>query len=493
MPEASTPDSIPSLGDVTTASSDTEEGAKDDVTRVLFPSAHQRKWEDFIARMKANLPTREAERESLFDSDQSILGSDQSVAFLDLAVDASSIVDSQVERTQRSKHCNLVRTSSDSHISDVGARDETVQTKPEPSVAEKFAARFTGPLSASQLASIFSLCDGGDGVIWSKTPTEEVSQMADRLKKNVTVEEPIKASCSGSWMPRAQSLARECATLKEIIRVDSANILHLRHGLDHLRNINKEQVSRIELLGKQLLEAKNKLDFVEREKEMWQFREAESQGTIATLKEELDLLSKAKQHNWYNDEEENGLMMTDLEQLRFENELFAAQVVENEKKLRAVTQSQKETETENAQLKQEVEVLRASLNEALSHMDAKEVDGPSIAAERLLGQVAILSARFDQGEQERMTMALAFDEKLREKEIEIENIRGLLEQDHEENQRGHVVALSTAQGETELQLRSTKHSKKGSTNIDPTSDKAEPVQAKNECGAWRLLSDCLPG
>jgi hypothetical protein len=146
---------------------------------------------------------------------------------------------------------------------------------------------------------------------------------------------------------------------------------------------------------------------------------------------------------------------------------------------------------ENTDLKQQLELLRASLDKALSTKATTDGEGTPVAAEQLLKQVAILSARFDHGERERMDMALAFDEKLRENEVEIDAIRGLLEHDLEEH-RDRIVPVCSVNGDTELQLESAKRSKKKSTKVEPPADKTEPEQ-KSECGAWRILSDCLPG
>jgi predicted RNase H-like nuclease (RuvC/YqgF family) len=87
-----------------------------------------------------------------------------------------------------------------------------------------------------------------------------------------------------SWERKVDSLVRECATLKEIIRADSKNILQLKADIALLRRADSKIVPEIEAHKSEFLRMK-----VERDTLL--DRELQHVETIKILKEELNSLT----------------------------------------------------------------------------------------------------------------------------------------------------------------------------------------------------------
>lgn len=136
---------------------------------------------------------------------------------------------------------------------------------------------------------------------------------------------------------KIESLELECQTLKEIIQSDSSSILYLKSSLEDLRSSSqpdKKLVQEIEDLKKE------RAKMLEREKKHLE--------AMTKLEKEVERLSDELAHDSTNV----------LEQMKLENELFAAQIVENEVELQTVRSSLNDLEMENLRMLQEVENIR---------------------------------------------------------------------------------------------------------------------------------------
>jgi hypothetical protein len=187
------------------------------------------------------------------------------------------------------------------------------------------------------------------------------------------------------WKPRAQSLERECETLKEILNDDSNKMLQLKGALNTLRTDKLRSLVELKSVKEHLESTRQELDTLkeeheltraeldslEREREMLLEHQTEYHETIRILKQEVDLLTggelsateKPSPPVRRNTAEENELV-----QLRLENQLFATQIVDYEAEL--VRLEQQVQSTTGKQQEDTREALRAmELAQRISHLE----------------------------------------------------------------------------------------------------------------------------
>jgi hypothetical protein len=146
---------------------------------------------------------------------------------------------------------------------------------------------------------------------------------------------------TGKSTQREKSLEHECVALKEILRVDSENILKLKGEQEKLRAADSEHKIDIRLL-------KLELDAAKREKELQQERESQHLETIKILKDEVDSLTK----------EGSVWSRKKIEQMRLENELFASQIIENEVETKEIRSSLELLLVENEEIRSDLASVR---------------------------------------------------------------------------------------------------------------------------------------
>jgi hypothetical protein len=162
------------------------------------------------------------------------------------------------------------------------------------------------------------------------------------------------------WKPRAKSIERECETLKEILADDSNKMLQLKGALntlrtDKLRSLveTKSLKDQLELTRQELDNLKEQheltraeLDSLQREREMLLEHQMEYHETIRILKQEVDLLTGGEipaPEKLCAPVRRNAAEEDELVQLRLENQLFAAQIVDYEAELLRLEQQVKAT------------------------------------------------------------------------------------------------------------------------------------------------------
>lgn len=197
--------------------------------------------------------------------------------------------------------------SDDSSSPDTVSSGDSDKSTKKQKKTKTLSSSWTGKLpSTEKLAGMLPKFDGAR-TLWPVKSSGE-SMAADA--KTTVVSNKAKPYDDA---PRIGSLEQECATLKQIIRSDSATILRLKTAIDTLRVDAAKNVLYLKQLQSELVK-------VNREKEMLNERETQHLETIKALKKELDEATASNPKDAHQE----------LEQLQIENELFATQIIDNE-------------------------------------------------------------------------------------------------------------------------------------------------------------------
>jgi len=158
------------------------------------------------------------------------------------------------------------------------------------------------------------------------------------------------------WRMKAESLERECSALKELVRLDSNSIMKLKTALEKMYENEKKHQHEILLLKSDLKKAKRYIEVFSREHEDFAHRETQHLETIKILKSEIN--EWTEQGQVVSDQQD----VTQVESLKLENELFAVQVVENERQLNRVSAILDMKEAQNEELRLTVESLQNAMS-----------------------------------------------------------------------------------------------------------------------------------
>ena len=170
-----------------------------------------------------------------------------------------------------------------------------------------------------------------------------------------------------NWDRRIETLERECATLKDIIRSDSVRILQLRTKLEACR-------------GQKGSSPKQRvLELLKREKAALLARESEHLETIADLRAKITELG--------NIQKNCDTMSNEIQVLRIQHELLANQIITNEAELNALS-------TENGELREQL------AKEAQNPNHQKSIEDDS-SRDKLQDQLSAVIARITEIEKER--------------------------------------------------------------------------------------------
>lgn len=498
-----TPDTIPSLGTLSHGSTDTE-----DVTRVLFGRPGQ---ETPPNQYALGWPSEGRDSEKLKSP-----ASDTTMALIsehygDLDIDMNSdfydelLAEEEIpEPTVQVAH---------------GTPDEnkTGQKQGQQSEVPIEASCHGGlNLSPQQLAKIFSLFDGSQRH-WpphrppqsSSVPTEsstvqspasEITEMGmdsddddddDDAKTEVTSN---TAPSNLQRMPQLQSLQRECEALKQIIRADSSKMFELKSELETLRGHVSQHLAQIRLL-------KSELDAVKRQRDVQRERECQHKESIKFLKSEIDQLTQAGG---------NVVSRREMEQMRIEHELLAAQIIENEYELIQMQSFVEATEAENARLRSLV------LVEPIELQNKKDAPTKKEGSHGDLTEIVLaLEARLVAVEQERARAKEDVEEGLRQRTKEMESLKAELIEDPTPEEQPRETEMSMSYEDhacTEIQTEQNyapegaepgteSHGEEVECTLNgpivsgqpkpPTDSSEHAKNAGGYCDAWSGLCDCF--
>jgi hypothetical protein len=314
MRAVATPDSaVPSLTESSPASIDT-----DDVTRVLF-DIDTPKQKSRTSSLRVQWPNQD----------------DVSVGSLALSLgDASYIVKGEHHGDSQSF------TSHSPHQLVSGSKPDLRRSKVGDDVVIATSCQDGLNLSPIEVATIFDIFDSSQKQ-WrphrAYSDSEVEFQPPSSTSETSTTVTSNMGFSRGKSTQREKSLEHKCVALKEILRVDSENILKLKGEQEKLRAVDSEHKIDIRLL-------KLELDAAKREKELQDERESQHLETIKILKDEVDSLTKFGSV-WSRKK---------IEQMRLENELFAFQIIENEVETKEIRSSLELLQVENEEIRRDL-------------------------------------------------------------------------------------------------------------------------------------------
>jgi hypothetical protein len=462
-----TPDSaVPSLAESSPASTDTN-----DVTRVLFdidtPEQKSR-----TTSPRVHWPNQDGtDRDSIFSSDVS-------VASLVLSIgDASSIVEGEHPGNSRSS------TSHKPHQLVSGSKPDLQRSKVGDDVLIEPSCHGGLNLSPTEVAKIFNIFDDSQRQ-WSPhqayseadcQPPSSTSEISTTVTSNM-------GFSTGKSTQREKSLEHECMALKEILRVDSENILKLKGEQENLRADDSEHKIEIRLLQLEL-------DAAKREKELQQERESQHLETIKILKDEVDNLTKVGSV-WSRKK---------IEQMRLENELFASQIIENEAETKEIRSSLKLLLVENEEIRSDLAFVRGEQGvQYKTTSDQVEEVGNICPKTDLAKQVESLELRLQAMEKAREWTTQSLGEKSRRREepgfpqdmirseapVELSSDKGVTAEEDRSLEAGSEAqeVEVTLQGPVEKQ-----------TTLSQQGKSAEcPKKTIQDDDGWNGLCDCFP-
>jgi hypothetical protein len=465
MRVVATPESaVPSLTESSPASTDT-----DDVTRVLFdidtPEQKSR-----TSSPRVHWPNQDGTyRDSSYSSDVS-------VASLSLG-DASYIVKGEYAGDSQS----LTPHSPQQLVS--GSKSDLQRSKVGDDMVIETSCHGGLNLSPIDVAKIFDIFDGSQKQwpLHQAYSEVEFQPPSSTSETSTTVTSNMGLS-SGKSTQREKSLEHECVALKEILRVDSENILKLKSEQEKLRAVDSEHKTAIRLL-------KLELDAAKREKELQQERESQHVETIKILKEEVDSLTRVGSV-WSRKK---------IEQMRLENELFASQIIENEVETKEIRSSLELLLVENEEIRSDLASVRGEQGvQYKTTSDQVEEVGTLFPKTDLAKQVESLELRLQNMERAKEWTMQSLGEERRHRE-EPESPRDMIRSEAPVklfSDRGvpteedkFLDAGSEAQ-EVEVTLEGPveKQTSLSQQGKDPES----PKKAIQDDDGWNGLCDCFP-
>ena len=358
------PQSTPSIAE-TSASSQEEDG----VSRALFVIDEYKPFPREVVENIQKVSEDNEERE-VYGSDISITSSETTA----VATWNLSIKDDTIETVNDGRFPVFEEPSFDDFKPILNTN-----TRKPPVIIEEPPEEPTGcngalNLTPKQLADIFLAFEGTRSIWPGRQKTAEKNEVSistppPAMEPGTTesISSPLRQN---DWMPRAESLAKECIALKKIIQVDSSKLLTMKQAMEAQRELITQKEIEIEDRQKDLEISKGRLEALTREKEIFRERESELIETIRILKEEVDKLTQytnmggAVQQRRNMTSDTVSLDQDEVLSLKRDMKFFSSQIVEQDTiidELRTVIEQQ---DKENAVLKAEVESLRKGEEEA---------------------------------------------------------------------------------------------------------------------------------
>lgn len=459
-----TPDSaVPSLTESSPASTDT-----DDVTRVLFdidtPEQKSR-----TSSPRVHWPNQ--------NGTDSINFSGVSVASFALSLgDASSILEGEHPGDRQSF------TSHNPHQHILGSKLDLQRSKVGDDVMVEPSCHSGLNLSPTEVTKIFDIFDGSQK---QRPPHQAYQAYSDAnfrppssaSETSTTVTSNMEFS-AGRSTQREKSLEHECVALKEILRVDTGNILKLKSEQEKLRAVDSDHKIEIRLL-------KLELDAAKREKELQQERESQHLETIKILKDEVDNLTTVGSV-WSRKK---------IEQMRLENELFASQIIENEVETKEIRSSLDLLQVENEELRSDLASVRGEQEVQYKTTSNKVEEVRNLCPKTdLAKQVESLEIRLQDMEKAREWTLLSLREKSRGREEtespqDIVRSEAPVELSSEKEEDKPLDAGSEVQ-EVEVTLEGPVE-KQTSLSQQGKGAERRPIAIQDDDG-WNGFCDCFP-
>ena len=255
-------------------------------------------------------------------------------------------------------------------------------------------------VAPSRLTDVFSMFDR-QYVPWPKSSVSVDSGDDTRTEKQGNLVDKRSPD------PELESVGRECLVLRELVKADSTKILQLKSSINAFRKRETIHLMETENL-------KAEIEALKREKDSIKERESQHIETIKILKNEVDVLTKKKESSQPED-------CAELEQLRVENELFATQIIENEIELREIRALLNAIEEENSSMRQDLAEVHGRLNG-----DDEDIS-PGLSEIDLKMQVMVLSKKVEQLEHDTGLLNESMTLNRLESQAEFDDIKHILQ------------------------------------------------------------------
>lgn len=293
------------------------------------------------------------------------------------------------------------------------------------------------------------------------------------LDDDETMHVVVTPSKSASEMSRE----RECVALKEVIRLDRDNVLKLTRCIEQSRKVDEQRLVEMEVVNSEHRSMTLELERANDAKKSSEEREGEYKDSIMALKSDVRRLKERQSESTVDEKQ--------VTRLRFENKLFAAQLLQKEAEFKRVS-------TELGTKQSKVETLNLQLQ-------ATTIDAMTRDASK--GRVKELEQRFDklivmleEGEKGRQAESQRYQNQLSKNDDEMREIRAMVgeaiakkQKQHQDSEVVEVVIPShdkARQEEIEV-LRS---------EIKDMKEQAARQKEKargNECNPFTMFSECL--
>jgi hypothetical protein len=480
------PQSVPSLAETSFASS--QEG--DDVTRALFVNDESKPFPKEVVENIQKISEDHVERQ-VYGTDISITSSETTaIATWNLSPENASD-----DLVNDGRFPVVVQEPSI-----LGDREHTTNTNNRQSpiiieVPPEESPSCNGALSLTprQLAEIFLAFEGArsfwplrqnkSGENGTETPASSPPTKKEETPQSIS--SPLRED---GWMPRAETLKKECTELKKIMQDDSSKLLNLKRAMEAQRELNALKEIEIEDGQLELEISEDRLEALRREKEVFRERESELVETIRILKEEVDKLTRYKcmggAVQCQNKMDESSLLDQDEGQnLRREIQLFSSQIVEQEIDIAELRTAIEGKDKENQALKSEVEYFRRNQERLQEEKNPESTVEEKTASKGHPSEMGVMieniSKRLEVVEREKYQTESLFIEELKKKDNEIHEIRNILKRE--------TLKISQDPDEIEVLLNREKATKA----LPPKAPKTNCCCDTTTCGAWDAISGDL--
>jgi hypothetical protein len=214
----------------------------------------------------------------------------------------------------------------------------------------------------------------------------------------------------------------------------------------------------------EIVKLKRELEIVAKERDLLKERESQHVESLKILKQEVNSLTLAKVTSPAD-------FSTELEHLRVENELFAAQIVESEVEMREIRTLLECLDAENSQMRKDLEAVRGKVVEDKLCQKSRLEPESTCESWSLASQVEILEARLQHLERLSESMNRTLEEERRLRQEETGGLKLLLHQTREmtESALSSCEGIEVTMGGVAADVENSHEERRGPTEKERTS------------------------
>ena len=229
--------------------------------------------------------------------------------------------------------------------------------------------------AAAELFTKFDLSEE-DASSWPPRPMGKESVKFDTPPNEddtsfVTKNTETKQVSADDLRSKYESMMMQVNALEEFIRFNSRHVMKLKRGLDHAKEAAHHHLSVIKLLSSKLRVSKRDHGNSVKAAQQHEIRARQDKESIEILKAEIHLLTKvvAKSATTKTPTDE-----TEVQHLRYENDLFATHIIENENKIERLKMALETKESTLVNLALQMENMKKAAHvESLHDVESKRI------------------------------------------------------------------------------------------------------------------------